>query len=155
MSPAGDSANTQGEPDYGAIEMPDPDEVPHEEWTYAQRRAYIYAEWLDRGTHQLINKSQVARMFDVTRDTIYNDMDHVAQFVDENMGRHHGAESTATFKAAVRELLNEGEYKDAAQVQNMLSDWLERRGAIDKEPDRAEVDVGMGDEDLEWLNEVF
>lgn len=144
----GDEGNAkgQGQPDYGAIDTPDPAEKPHADWTYAERRAYIYSEWLDRGTHQLLNKSQLARQFDVRRNTIYNDLDAIAEFVEENMARHHGAETTATFKRAVAELLDEGEYKDAAQVQNMMSDWLERRGAIDKEPERKEVAAAQVDE---------
>lgn len=155
----GGNAKGQGEPDYAAIDTPDPREKPHEEWTYAERRAYIYREWIDRGSHQLLNKSQLARNFDVNRRTIYNDLDRIADFVDENMSRHHGTQTTAVFQRAVAELLDEGEYKDAAQVQDMMSDWLERRGAIDKEPDEHRVAKAnateLDDDDLEWLDEVF
>lgn len=156
----GGNAKGQGEPDYAAIDLPDPTERPHEDWTYAERRAYIYREWLDRGSHQLLNKSQLARQFDVMRKVIYNDLDKIANFVEENMARHHGAQSTAVFQRAVSELLDEGEYKQAAQVQDMMSDWLERRGAIDKEAEKhkvARADAGdeLDDEDLEFLEEVF
>ncbi len=146
------------EPDYAAIDLPDPDEEPHSEWHWSKRRAYIYREWLDHGTHQLLNKSQLARQFDVKRDTIYKDLDRIASFVEENMARHHGAESTQVFQRVVAELLDAEEWEKAAKVQNTMSDWLERRGAIDKEPDRVEKRVqamDIDEADMDFVDDVF
>lgn len=140
-------------PDYAALELPD--DEPFTEWSWQHRRAYVFNEWVGAGTHGLLNKSALADQFDVSRHTIYSDLDAVAEFVDQHLGDRHGAETVNVYKKAVRELLSEGDYKDAARVQSMMGDWLERRGAVDKEPEKVEVDHGVGEEDLEFLDEVF
>lgn len=145
---------TNGEqPDYLAMDLPD--DVPKKEWDYPERRACICREWFDAGSEGLLNKSRLARDFDVSRDTIYADLDAIAGFVEENLGDKHGAQTVAVFKRAVDELLDEGEFQKAARVQNMMSDWLERRGAIDKEADAVEVDHGVDDATEEMLDELF
>ena len=155
------NSNSKEEPDYAALDLPDPDEVPHDEWHWTKRRAYLYREWLDHGTHQLLNKTQLAKQFDVTRNTIYNDLDKIAEFVEQNMARHHGAETTAVFQRVVSELIDDEEWEKAAKVQNTMSDWLERRGAIDKEPDKQQIaaevrdSADLDEEDADWVNEVF
>lgn len=146
-------------PDYAALDLPD--DKPYPEWGWQKRRAYIYGEWMDAGTHRLLNKSALAEQFDVSRNTIYKDLDSVAEFVDQNLGEHHGAETVGVLKRAVQELMDEGEYARAAKVQTQMGDWLERRGAIEKEPDRMEAKVASADasevdeDDLEFLDEVF
>jgi len=151
-----------GHPDYGAVELPDPGEEPHEEWSYIERRAYLYREWLDLGTEQLINKSQIADQFGVSRDTIYKDLNRIEGFVRENLGSRHGAETAAVFKKAVKELIMRERYEKAARLQSEFSGFLEDRGAIDKEPDRLEAKTVSADaaddldeEDLEFLEEAF
>jgi len=146
----------RNQPDYEALDTPDPQEEPYPEWSWAERRAYIFREWMDAGAHQLMDKSALARRFDVSRDTIYNDLDRIAGFVEESMGDRHGAETVATFQKAVKELLDEGKYKKAAEVQNMTSDWLERRGAIDRdEQSHPKVEADLDEETVEMLEGLF
>jgi len=152
-----DYETNTGHPDYAGRDLPDSE--PYEEWGWRDRRAYIYREWMDAGTHRLVNKSALAEQFGVSRNTIYKDLDRIAGFVDDNLGEHHGAETVGVYKRAVEELLSEGEYKQAAQVQDMMGDWLERRGKVDKEPERhaiATADAAdVDEEDMDFLDEVF
>jgi len=152
-----DYETNTGHPDYAGRDLPDSE--PYEEWGWRDRRAYIYREWMDAGTHRLVNKSALAEQFGVSRNTIYKDLDRIAGFVDDNLGEHHGAETVGVYKRAVQELLSEGKYKQAAQVQDMMGDWLERRGKVDKEPERhaiATADAAdVDEEDMDFLDEVF
>lgn len=155
----GDITGNTHHPDYGARDLPDTDDEPYEEWHAYDRRTYVLDRWTDVGTHRLLNKSRLAEQFGVSRDTIYNDIDAVAEHVDRSLGKQHGAETVNILKRAVAELLDEGEYKKAAKLQLDFGQWLADRGAIDKEPERHEVataDASDVDEDAyEFLDEVF
>lgn len=154
-----DKGNTLDQPDYGAYPLPD--DEPKEDWGWRARRAYIFREWVDVGSERGLNKSQLARDFDVKRDTIYKDLDRIAQQVEDNLGQRHEAESVNVFRKAVDELLDEGEYAKAARVQSNFSEWLENRGAIDKEPEQVDARVqrmdpsDLDEEDIEFLEGVF
>jgi len=144
-------------PEYAARDLPE--DEPYEEWGWRDRRAYVMREWMDAGTHRLLNKTNLAKQFGVSRNTIYDDLDAVAEHVESNLGDKHGTETVNVYKRAVQELLDEEEYKKAAQVQDMMGDWLERRGAVEKEPEKhavARQDASdVDEEDLDFLDEVF
>lgn len=140
------------EPDYAALDLPDVE--PDGDWAWQHRRSYIYRELMDVGHHGLLNKAELARKFDVSRVTIYKDLDHIAAYIEQNLGDHHTSESVAVFEKAVQELLDEGRFKEAAQVQTMMSEWLENRGELDREPDTI-VEHQLGDEEFDFLEEVF
>lgn len=145
---------TNGEqPDYLAMDLPE--DEPMEDWGYEHRRAYICREWFDAGSEGLLNKSRLSRQFGVSRDTVYADLDAIAGFVEENLGDKHGAQTVTVFRRAVNELLDEGEFQKAARVQNMMSDWLERRGAIDKEADEVDLNHGVDEGTMDFLDDVF
>lgn len=124
-------------PDYAALDLPE--DKPKPEWHYSRRKAYIYRELMDRGHHRLLNKTELAAEFDVTRQTIYRDLDAIAEYVEATMAKNHASETVQVFQRCVQELLDEGEYKKAADVQSQFGEWLERRGAIDTEPEKHEV----------------
>jgi hypothetical protein len=131
-------ANNESEqPDYEQLELPDHEQ--YGEWHWSHRRAYIFDELRRVGHHRLLNKTELASQFGVTRTQIYHDLDAIAEYIDENMDDRHEAEAVQVFQAAVKELLNEGEWKKAADVQAQFSEWLERRGQLDKEPEQHEV----------------
>jgi len=157
-----ESDGNTAEANFAAVDLPCDDgqeSKPKPEWTYHERRAYIFRRWMDEGSHKLLNKSELARDFDVTRVIIYRDLDRVADSVEERLAESHGAQTKAVFEKAVAALLNQGDYKKAAKVQDMMGDWLERRGEIHKEPERIEArQVGgedLTEEQIEALNDAF
>jgi len=129
--------NDQEAPDYEQLELPEHDQ--HDEWHWAHRRAWLFDELMEAGHHRLLNKSEIAEQFGVTRTQIYHDLEAIAEHVEDNMTRRHESETVQVFQASVRELLDDGEFKKAADVQSQFSEWLERRGKLDKEPEEHEV----------------
>lgn len=140
-------------PDYASFELPE--DTPKDEWAWQHRRAYIYRQLIDRGHHQLLNKTDLATEFGVTRKTIYDDLDKIAEYIDQEMATNHRSETVAVFQKAVKELLDEGEYAQAAKVQSQFSQWLAGQGEIDTEPQTVRVEHSVDDEQLDFLNEVF
>lgn len=121
--------------DYREIEIPD-DPL---EMNTQQRRAYIYERVKDLGHPQLIDKEQYANKFDVSRRQIYYDLDAIAEFVEEHIGEDHVMKGASVFDKAVRELVAEGQWEEAAKVLKDEAEWLEKRGAIDKEAEEHEI----------------
>lgn len=123
-------------PDYERVEIRD---VPTSEYTQTERRAYIYRRLIAAGHHTRLNKTELAETLDVSRPTIYGDLDAIAEQIEERLGVHHKSETVAVFQKCIKELIDEGEWEKAAKTQNMMSEWLEKRGKLSKEPERHEI----------------
>lgn len=140
------------QPDFAALDLPN--DKPKEEWDWQHRRAYVYRRLIEEGHHSLINKRQLSKTFGVTRKTIYNDLDAIAEWMADQVDTEwEKSQSMLVYEKAISELIDQGDYKEAAKVRQMFDEWLEDRGELDKEPDRKEVSVDS--EDLDFLDEVF
>lgn len=141
-------------PDYAALDLPE--DKPKSEWSWQHRRAYVYQRIMDEGHHSLLNKTDLSAKFEVTRKTIYSDIDKIAEYItDEFNPTRHKSQTVAVFEKAVRELLDEGRYKDAAKVRAQFDEWRENRGDLDKEATELDVNHSVDEDDLEFLDDVF
>ena len=141
-------------PDYAALTLPD--DKPKPEWGWQHRRAFIHRRLMDVGHHTLLNKTELARKFDVTRKVIYDDLDRLAEYITEDFDpERHKSETIAVFDKCVAELLDEGRYKDAAKVRAQFDEWRERRGDMDRENNDLDINIDADGEALEFLDEVF
>ena len=120
--------------------VPLPDDLT--ECNKQQRRAYVYKRIREEGHPSLIDKVKISNETDVSRRQVYYDLDAVAEFVDEHIaGDVHTGHNYTVFEKAKRELMRRGDWKGAVEVLQDEAEWLERRGAIDKEPDEVDVEV--------------
>jgi hypothetical protein len=139
-------------PDYASLDLPDHKEKA--DWEWQHRRAYVYQELIEAGHHTLVNKKALAEKFDVTRKTIYADIDKISEYMVQQIDTTwEKSQSMLVYERAIAELMDRGDFKEAAKVRKMFDEWLEDRGELDKEPERVEHSVD--DEDLEFLEDVF
>lgn len=125
-------------PNYRAIHVKEGHRNGHEEeMTYAERRAYILEKLEDAGSPRLLNKSELARTLGVSRTTIYNDLEALAEWSDGALGERETLEGEALFWRAIDRLMEDAEAlrergdhaqaakaeKEAARVFRWTSEW--------------------------------
>ena len=111
-------------PDYTAVEIPTA--KPPEEFTYHERRADLLAQIRDLGHPSMINQTEAADRYGVTQQQVSKDLDRIAESVREYLvDRDHRAFTVDTVvRRAIRGLLDEGEYRKAAQTAMDLDEWI-------------------------------
>lgn len=119
------------------MEVPLPDDLS--DCNTQQRRRYIYERLMDEGHQSLLDKNNLSKKLDVSLRQIYYDLDAVAEYVEETAGTHHVGRNMSVFEKAKREALREGDWKAATEILEKEAEWLENRGAIDKEPEKQEI----------------
>lgn len=124
---------------YDAVNVPD--EKPRVDYTYVERRAEIL-ELVERAGHpDALNKSQLAREYSVSHTTIGRDFDRLAEYVDENLARDHSFIMDRVLRGAVLNLVEDGEHYKAVKAAEKWYDWLADSGAVDRVPERRELDM--------------
>jgi len=109
--------------DYRSIDVPE-DEDPTE-YTFAERRADVLHE-LDRVGHpRLLNQSELAQRYGCTRPNIHNDLDVLAEYVDDRLGDRRTLTTSAVLDRCITGLLDEGEYRKAARTMLDFNEWLD------------------------------
>lgn len=127
--------------DYDNVTLPDESRKPHHEWSYAERRALVL-KIIERAGHpRAVNQADIARRFDVSRATICNDFKALAEWIEENMDREHEFILDRVFNGAMWNLMQEGEYFEAAKVGKMWYDWLADSGKATRVPRGLEIDA--------------
>ena len=116
--------------DYRAIDLPDNEQ--YENWTYAQRRAYILSEIREVGHPNLLNQSDIARQFDVDRSLISREMDLLGEYVAETLGDRRELTTANVVNRCIAELIEEGEWKDAAELALKLDEWCVRETKLEE-----------------------
>lgn len=135
-------------PDYASITIP-ADEDPSE-YHYTARRAAILQVIKRTGTPASVNRRQAGERFGVSRQTIQNDIDALAEYVTENIGGERAAFTANTvFETSVRELLADEEYEAAARVAEKWMNWLGDIGALEQAADKQEIAMNASMESWE------
>lgn len=135
--------NFQGKP-YDLLEIPDDPKKADTQ----QRRAAIYRRIEELGHPALFDTDEIAtfsKKFRVSKRQIRYDMDAISDYVEETLGRNHIRDTKFVFEKAIKEAIDEGDWEAAAKMAGEQAEWLENRGAIDKEADKVEVDA-----EVEW-----
>lgn len=118
-------------------EVPIPDDLT--ECSTVQRRTYLWKRVNEEGHHSLLDKEAEAERLDISLRMVYYDMEAVREYITETLGRHHVAENVSVFEKAKKESLRQGDWKGAVEVLKKEAEWLEDRGAVDKEEEQVEV----------------
>jgi hypothetical protein len=111
-----------GQIDYRAIEVPNGKDP--EDMTYAERRAEILDLIERRGSPRLVNGARLAERYGCTRHNIYNDLEKLAEWADDTQGARETLEGEALYWRCIQGLLEDEEYRKAAQTLSDYHDWL-------------------------------
>jgi len=120
---------------YWELEIPD---KPKPEYTYAERRAYLLKEAVEKGHPDLLPKTELAEEFGISRVMIWKDLNALADYISENKGKKTDFIGEVLFKGGIKENIKDGNWSEARRLFDSWSDWLERRGVKEKEPDKHE-----------------
>lgn len=144
---------TEKEPahDYANIEVPrgprDADEdgtydKPYPEFTYVERRAWLYRRLRDAGhpANLEMNQRKLADMFGKSQPTICRDLQKLREYQRTKAGDSAIETMEWVSEKTVRELASEGEWREAFKTQKEYMEWLFDMGVYEKEPDQLEVD---------------
>jgi hypothetical protein len=140
---------------YDEIAVPEPDtslnkDTGHFEETYEgvdlnayQRRAVLLRRVLEAGHPRALDATQyeLAGEFDVSQSTISDDFQILKEWMGENLTRGCFGIMDMVYRSSISHLMDDGEYRDAVRS---VSDWMETLadiGAIERAPDRVDLDV--------------
>lgn len=125
--------------DYATL--PVPSEKPATEYTYAERRSEIYDLIEEAGHPRNLERTQeqLGNRYDVSQRQISDDIDSIREFEAEHVGDGVRANTSFVCEKAVRELMDQGDYKQAAELQMSYFEWLQEAGEEEKVPDKQEV----------------
>jgi len=136
--------------DYRSIEVPET--KPATEYTYAERRAEILKLIEEAGHPRAINQTRLADRYGCAQSNISNDIDVLREYITTNIDETTVDAITETvFQKSIRELVEQGDYKDAVKAVESWNDWLMDRGKVEQEPDKHEIEgdgivINYGDE---------
>lgn len=130
------------EPDYSAIEVP---AKPPSEFGVGERRADLLEQIRDLGhPRALPPQRELGDRYGVCQQQISKDLDAIADHITENLGRRRDLVTESVFHRSITALLEEGEYRKAAQTVKDWNDWLTDR-----------KDLEQIEEDLELLKDTM
>ena len=129
--------------DYRAIDIPE-DKVPSEyHWT--ERRAEILQLIEKAGHPAKVSPTRLAERYGVTKSQISQDKDRIQEYIVDNIDPVQVDGITETvYKKSIKELVDNGEYKDAVKAVESWNNWLMDRGKVDKEPEKIEHGGNVG-----------
>jgi hypothetical protein len=127
--------------DYDSVNIPDTNEKPYHEWSYAERRAQILKIIEQAGHPRAVTKADLARRYDVSPTTIGNDFDALAEWIEENMTRDHEFVLDRVFNGAILNLVRKGEHYKAAKVGRFWYEWLADSGHATRVPKGVNIDA--------------
>ena len=139
------------QPDYRAVNVPT--DKPPSEYTYVERRAETLQLIEQAGHPRAINQSRLAERYGVSQGQISQDVDRLRSYIVDTIDSDTVDGITETvYQKAIKELMDNGDYKDAVKAVESWNSWLMDRGKVEKEPDKHEVEgsgivIDMGDDD--------
>jgi hypothetical protein len=117
--------------DYDAVELPDSDAVPREDWGVTERRAELLQRIREAGHPRALNQTELGEEFGVSQQQISKDFARVGAHVRQSLDADRRALAVnATVQRAVRGLLDEGEYYDAGRLALKWDSWVEESGML-------------------------
>ena len=118
--------SSSSEPDYSAVDLPD---KPRTEWHYTHRRAELLQLVREAGHPDDLNQTELAERYGVTQQQISKDLRRLGDSIRERLTDPDRRLLTveATINRSIRGLLDEGEYRKAAQTALDYDEWVAER----------------------------
>lgn len=123
---------------YEQIETPD--NSNYEDWSYAQRRAYLLQKIKNAGHPRLINQREIAKQFGVDPSQINYDINAIADSVNEYLGKDAVFKLDTIYDNKIEELIEKGKDSELRHWVKDFKEFLQEYGAIKKEPDKQKVE---------------
>lgn len=111
-------------PEYGAVELP---AKPATEYSSTERRAALLQQVRDLGDPSMIHQGEAADRYGVSQQRISQDLDAIAEYVDEHLGERHELRVDSVFRRSIQGLLENEEYRKAARTVKEYDDWVRER----------------------------
>ena len=112
-------------PDFAGVEIPAT--KPPDEFSAEERRAELLEIITDAGHPSRVNQTELAERYGVSQPMIHKDFDVLAEHVRDRVGERHELEIESVFRRSIQGLLDEGEWRKAAQTAKDYSDWMSKR----------------------------
>lgn len=142
---------TDNLPNYDAIEPPDG--TPPEEYGTHDRRADLWRAIKAAGSPARVNKAALAREYDVTRKTIYRDMERLREWCDDSLGDDARLTTRAVFETVVDDLLDADDWRAQKAALDAVMDWnewLADLGEQHREPDKVDAEVRTRSSEVQY-----
>lgn len=141
---------------YRRIEIPE--HKDKEDYTAAERRAYLYQEAMENGGTRSLPKTykEYGEMFDVVQSMICRDVDAVRQSILEHeLSQDKVREDIASTLLWINKKAKEEEDLSLLRkTQKTYKKWAQELGIEEKEPEKHEVEhKGLGEADA--LREIY
>lgn len=122
------SSNGSSSVDYSRIDLPD---KPRTDWHYTHRRAELLQLVREAGHPGELNQTELAEKFGVSQQQISKDLDRLGEHIRENTSiERRTLLVDSTINRAIRGLLNEGKYREAAKTALEYDEWVRNTDAI-------------------------
>jgi hypothetical protein len=123
--------------DYRNTEIPD--ETPRPELSYAQRRADILRIMRREGHPRQVRQTDLADKYGVDQSTISRDVSALSEYIDETLGDRRTFLVSLVFDRSIRGLLDDEDWRKAAQTAHDYSEWVDERATLTEMADRLEA----------------
>lgn len=109
------------------------------EYSYVERRAEILEAIIERRYPGDFNYSQLGRRYDVSTNQISEDFDRLADYYEENLGTNRELVTGAVYRNAIKNLLDNEEYRKAAQTVGEWNEWIDQQHEVAELVDRIDT----------------
>ena len=133
-------------PAYLSVEIPTT--KPPEEFSVEERRAEILESITQLGHPSRLNQTELAQRYGVSQPMIHKDLNAIADSVADRIGERHELEIQSVFRRAITGLLEEGEWRKAAQTANDYAGWMHDQTEIQELREDVELLKEVTDHDL-------
>lgn len=116
-------------PDYAGVDVPAT--KPREEFSVEERRAELLGIITQLGHPSRVNQTELADRYGVSQPMIHKDLNELADHVSGRVGDRHDLEIESVFRRSIQGLLDEEEWRKAAQTAADYSEWMTQRSDID------------------------
>jgi len=118
-----------------------PDDKEPDEYTYHERRSELLDFAIEAGHPDMLSRKQFAERYDVNPSTITRDIQALGDEIHDDLSSDAELITSVIYRKAVRELMDQSEYREAVEIVESWNDWLEDRGEQEKVPDQVEMDL--------------
>lgn len=116
---------------------------PEKDFNYMERRAKILELIEEAGHPRMISQYELASVFGVTQSQIAHDFRVLREFIKTIVGREAPLISHTVYNKSIKQLMAEGRYVEACKVMGEWNNWLFNIGAVDKTPEKHQVEGGV------------
>ena len=126
--------------DYAAIELPDPETKPYPKWSYVERRAYILRRIVELGGSRLVNRTEIARLFDKSNPQLTFDIQALDQYIAGDINSTQVKSTVLTaFEKAFRDLQQRDQAVEAYELALSFARYMQSIGVLETEPNRIDL----------------